>query len=76
MHRFPNAKIHAEQLDVSNSESIDAFVKLAEEKYKTIDVLINNAGVAAKGDAFDSDVAQMTFSTVTTIIYLELFRNY
>lgn len=37
---------------------------MVKQKYKTIDVLVNNAGVAAKGDAFDSDVIKFTFDTV------------
>lgn len=61
LSRFPNAKLHVEQLDVSNPESITNFLKVVAEKYKSIDVLINNAGVAAKGDAFDSDVVKFTF---------------
>mgnify|MGYP000901248975 CR=1 FL=1 len=51
--KYPNAKIHVEELDVSNKNSIQGFVNVVADKYKTIDVLINNAGVARKGDAFD-----------------------
>lgn len=53
MGKYPNAKIHVEELDVSKKDSIESFVKVVADKYKTIDVLINNAGVAKKGDAFD-----------------------
>ena len=51
--KFPDAKIHVEELDVSNKNSIETFIKVVAEKYKAIDVLINNAGVAMKGDDFD-----------------------
>ena len=56
-----------EQLDISDSKSIDAFLPRVQEKYKHIDVLINNAGVAAKGDSFDSEVFNMTFRTVNLL---------
>jgi NADP-dependent 3-hydroxy acid dehydrogenase YdfG len=36
-------------------------------KYHKIDVLVNNAGVAVKGDAFDSEVVKFTFATVNII---------
>lgn len=51
--RFNKAHIHVEQLDVTDKKSVEHFVKVVADKYKTIDVLINNAGVAVKGDAFD-----------------------
>ncbi len=41
------------------------------EKYHHIDVLVNNAGVAVKGDAFDTDVFDFTFQTV--IIYFNIY---
>lgn len=41
------------------------------EKYKTIDVLINNAGVARKGDEFNEEVATWTFATVVYLLSLE-----
>ena len=50
---------------MSDSASIDAFINVVKDKYKKIDVVINNAGVAAKGDAFDSEVVKFTFATVT-----------
>lgn len=64
LSRHPDSKIHVEQLDVSDTQSIDAFIPLVKQKYQHIDVLVNNAGVAAKGDAFDLDVFNFTFSTV------------
>jgi NAD(P)-dependent dehydrogenase (short-subunit alcohol dehydrogenase family) len=71
----PGSNIHVEQLDVSDPKSIDAFIPLIKQKYQHIDVLVNNAGVAAKGDAFDVDVYNFTFSTVINLINQELFRN-
>ena len=61
MGRFPNAHINVEELDVSNANSIDSFINVVKDKYKHIDVVVNNAGVAAKGDAFDMDVVKFTF---------------
>ena len=64
MVKNPAASVHVEQLDVSDTKSIDSFIPLIKEKYQHIDVLVNNAGVAAKGDAFDVDVYNFTFGTV------------
>ena len=70
--KFPQASIQLEQLDVSNDKSIENFVKVVDEKYKKIDVLLNNAGVAAKGDAFDSDVVNFTFGVVSNEAMLRI----
>lgn len=80
--KYPNAHVQVEQLDISNSKSIDEFVQVVKQKYKTIDVLVNNAGVAAKGDAFDSEVIKFTFDTVkssllrTSTEQLNSHKNY
>jgi carbonyl reductase 1 len=58
-----------EKLDLSDFESIEDFVALIKQKYGKIDVLVNNAGVAAKGDAFDSEVVKFTFQTVNGHIF-------
>jgi NAD(P)-dependent dehydrogenase (short-subunit alcohol dehydrogenase family) len=73
--KYPNASIQVEQLDVSNKESVEQFIKVIEDKYKNIDVLLNNAGVAAKGDSFDSDVANFTFTTVFYVLLLRIFTE-
>ena len=64
LKQFPKAQVSLQQLDISDFQSIDAFVPRIQQKYQKVDVLINNAGAAAKGDAFDSDVFNMTFNTV------------
>lgn len=73
VNKFNNKNIHVEQLDVTDQKSIQGFVHIVAEKYKTIDVLINNAGVAAKGDAFDEEVAKFTFSTVSISVICRTF---
>lgn len=40
-----------EPLDISSEASIDAFVRLMEEKYGQLDVLVNNAAIAFKAAA-------------------------
>ena len=62
--RFPNANLQTEQLDVTDDKSVDDFIKMVGEKYEKIDVLINNAGVATKGDSWGPDVVDFTFKTV------------
>jgi len=51
--KHPQASVNLEQLDVSDSKSIDQFIETVRQKYKEIHVLVNNAGVAVKGDSFD-----------------------
>lgn len=68
--KHPQAQLHLEKLDVSDFKSIEDFVALVKVKYGKIDVLVNNAGVAAKGDAFDADIIKWTYQTV----YISLFR--
>lgn len=43
--KYPQSKISVEQLNVSDSKSIDNFIPLIKEKYQDVDVLVNNAGV-------------------------------
>lgn len=74
--RFPNAELHTESLDVTKADSIQNFINTVAEKYKQIDVLINNAGVAAKGDAFDKEVLDFTFGTVTLLLTVEFLWDY
>ena len=66
--KFPKASIHVEQLDVSKSDSIKAFAEKIKDKYHNIDVLLNNAGMAFKGDAFGPEVVKETFQTVILLI--------
>ncbi len=56
-------------MDVSDNGSIAQFLETVHQKYKEIHVLVNNAGVAAKGDAFDTEVLKYTFSTVNIKIF-------
>lgn len=52
-----------EQLDISKSASIDAFIEVVKQKYSPVHVLVNNAGAAVKGDAFDAEVIRWTYAT-------------
>jgi len=56
-------RIKVEELDVSDPKSISHFVSNISKKFGKVDALINNAGMAFKGDAFDSRVVQETFQT-------------
>lgn len=67
--KFPNAKLFLEKLDVSDPASIASFVPNIKGKFNQIDVIINNAGVAAKGDDFGPEVVQFTFPTVSIFLY-------
>lgn len=51
------------ELDISNSDSIKAFTNWLEKEHGPVDALVNNAGMAFKGDAFDDEVVRITFKT-------------
>jgi len=51
------------QLDICDKSSIQKFTEDFKQKYSNIDVLINNAAIAFKGDRFDSEVASITVNT-------------
>ncbi|HWU49258.1 MAG TPA: SDR family oxidoreductase [Asticcacaulis sp.] len=52
---FKDARVQALQLDITDDASVAAAAKSA----GNIDVLINNAGVAAAGEALDSDLSAL-----------------
>lgn len=56
-------RVDIHELDVSSSKSIESFVGGVKDKYGKVDILINNAGMAFKGDAFDENVVKTTFQT-------------
>ena len=51
------------QLDVTSQPSIQALASFVAGNFGKIDVLVNNAGWAAKGDAFDHEIVHQTIST-------------
>ena len=53
--KHANASVQLEKLDISDSKSIDAFIEVVKQKYSPVQVLVNNAGVAAKGDNFSHE---------------------
>jgi NAD(P)-dependent dehydrogenase (short-subunit alcohol dehydrogenase family) len=59
--RCPN--VRPIDLDIDSQASIQAAVKHIENKYGRLDVLVCNAGIASKGDTFNSSVAQKTLAT-------------
>lgn len=50
---------------MSKSDSIKQFIAKVADKYKHVDVLVNNAGIAWKGDIFNTEVVETTFATVS-----------
>jgi NAD(P)-dependent dehydrogenase (short-subunit alcohol dehydrogenase family) len=51
------------QIDLDNEESIRAAAQTIKETYGGLDILINNAGMAWKGNAFNEEVANTTIGT-------------
>ena len=62
---YPGApgKIQTRQLDITSAHSIQEFADGFEKGNILIDVLLNNAGMAYKGDAFDENVVRDTLQT-------------
>jgi len=50
-------------LDIRSDKSVSEFENFLQTKFSGIDILINNAAIAYKGDAFDEDVARDTIET-------------
>ena len=44
----PDANLHLEKLDISDSKSVDNFVDIIKHKYNSIHALVNNAGILGK----------------------------
>eukprot|EP00743_Colponemidia_sp_Colp-15_P003890 GILK01004198.1.p1 GENE.GILK01004198.1~~GILK01004198.1.p1 ORF type:complete len:293 (-),score=48.78 GILK01004198.1:147-977(-) len=60
-HSEQRLKYH--QLDLTDKASIQRVATFLKDLYGGLDVLINNAGMAFKGDAFDSHVVETTIRT-------------
>ncbi len=58
-----SARTTVKEVDIASSESIDKFVGWIKESGTKVDCLVNNAGMAFKGDAFNEEVVRVTFQT-------------
>jgi len=52
-----------QQLDLNDNKSVIAAAEAVQKAYGGLDILINNAGMAWKGNAFNEDVARTTIET-------------
>jgi NAD(P)-dependent dehydrogenase (short-subunit alcohol dehydrogenase family) len=59
----PNAILEILHLDLGDLDSIKNFASLFSEKYKQIDLLINNAGLAANKGSVTKDKIEKSFGT-------------
>lgn len=57
------SSIDYHQLDITDSESVKAAAHYVEGKHGKLDALINNAGIAFKGDIFGASEAKTTLDT-------------
>ena len=66
LSKYPESKdtFYYHQLDITKEESIKNFADWAKEKFGKIDYLINNAGVATHGDAFNIDVCKQLLKSM------------
>ena len=53
--KVPNADLEIMQIDLGDLQSVQTFAKNYKEKYNTLDILINNAGVLASSYATTKD---------------------
>eukprot|EP01129_Flabellula_baltica_P015087 TRINITY_DN7459_c0_g1_i1.p1 TRINITY_DN7459_c0_g1~~TRINITY_DN7459_c0_g1_i1.p1 ORF type:complete len:268 (+),score=71.89 TRINITY_DN7459_c0_g1_i1:9-812(+) len=58
--RFDTVNIVYHQLNVTDAQSIESFALFVKDTFGRVDVLINNAGYAAKGNRYDSELARFT----------------
>jgi len=61
-HFKKSDNIECVQIDLNSEESITKAAASVAKTHKNIDVLIHNAGMAYKGDAFDETVVKNTFA--------------
>ena len=61
------------ELDISDSKSIDNFISKLKQQNHKIDILVDNAGVAAKKDEWSVDALDWTLKTVKLIFYDRTF---
>lgn len=61
--KYPTEASHFfyHQLDITKEDSINKIISWIKEKFNKLDYLVNNAGVAVHGDAFNIDVCNFTF---------------
>lgn len=62
-----------QELDVSKTESVDKFVQWVKDSGNKIDCLINNAGMALKGDTFNEDKEKLTAAMVEETFQLNFY---
>jgi len=55
-----NSTLLFHQLDITSQPSVDTLAAYLKKEHGQIDVLINNAGIATKGPAFDSEIVRKT----------------
>ncbi|CAG8465107.1 2132_t:CDS:2 [Ambispora leptoticha] len=58
-----NIDIKFLKIDLTNKETIDVAAEVVNHEHGGLDILINNAGTAFKGSAFDSNVVRTTLAT-------------
>eukprot|EP01116_Phalansterium_solitarium_P021842 TRINITY_DN6971_c0_g1_i1.p1 TRINITY_DN6971_c0_g1~~TRINITY_DN6971_c0_g1_i1.p1 ORF type:complete len:270 (-),score=66.71 TRINITY_DN6971_c0_g1_i1:210-1019(-) len=63
LHAAGLANVEFHQLDIDDQSSISSFADFVKGKYGGIDILVNNAAIAFKGNAFDEHVARTTLGT-------------
>lgn len=56
-----NVEFH--ELDIKSDTSTDVFAEYLKTKFGGLDILINNAAIATKGDDFDESIAHTTIET-------------
>eukprot|EP00457_Paulinella_chromatophora_P009411 gb/GEZN01009478.1/.p1 GENE.gb/GEZN01009478.1/~~gb/GEZN01009478.1/.p1 ORF type:complete len:327 (+),score=48.71 gb/GEZN01009478.1/:86-1066(+) len=81
LHKDKSKRVHLVVIDIDDQKSVDEALQHITKEFGRLDILINNAGRAWKGDAFDKTVAETTIATNyygtlrTTNAFLPLLRK-
>lgn len=60
--KLQNNQVKWHQLDIMDEQSVKSIKDFIVQNHGTLDVLINNAGIATKGDTFNRDVVDTTIA--------------
>jgi NAD(P)-dependent dehydrogenase (short-subunit alcohol dehydrogenase family) len=66
--RTRGARVHEQRLDVANREAVVAYAAAVMAEYGTVNLVVNNAGIALSGDVED-----MTFADVERIMDVDFW---
>lgn len=64
---YPSIIVIAKSCDISQKEQVDEYSKIVKSKFKTIDVLVNNAGVFHEGKIYNEEEGNLEKTMATNL---------